>query len=126
MHGMSTIPPINVLTQLNVNGPTYSIPTLCATNALPHMIAANNNNNIPFICFFFIPFNPSFSFTYIFLFYYVRFLYASKRKRRNISCNLVFIGLSVYLQIPKSFIPSHFLLLLICFLTSFQEQQILE
>lgn len=122
---MSTIPPINVLTQLNVNGPTYSIPTLCATNALPHMIAANNNNNIPFICF--SSYRSILLFhSHIFFILLRSFLYASKRKRRNISCNLVFIGLSVYLQIPKSFIPSHFLLLLICFLTSFQEQQMLE
>ena len=43
IHGSNTKPPISVLTALNVYGPTYSIPTLCATNATPHIVAVSNN-----------------------------------------------------------------------------------
>ena len=45
IRGNKTIHPTKFLVAVKVNGPTYSIPTLCATNAVPHIVAAINNRS---------------------------------------------------------------------------------
>ena len=42
------------LIPLNVKAPTYFAPTLCATNANPHMAAANKRSKLDFNSSFFI------------------------------------------------------------------------
>lgn len=98
IHGISTIPPINVLTQLNVNGPTYSIPTLCATNAIPHMMAASNSNSDPFTCSFFIVFKPSLSLAC--WIYFTTAVFCMQAKRKNTLYDLI--------QITKAFLLFEF------------------
>ena len=48
--GISTAPPILHRTALKVNGPMYSIPTLCATKATPQIVAVSSKSN-PFFHF---------------------------------------------------------------------------
>ena len=60
MHGSSARLPTKLRIPLKPNGPRYSMPTLCATNAVPHINAAVNNNTAFFVfisshssCYFF-------------------------------------------------------------------------
>ena len=51
MQGSRNKPPIKHRTALKVSGSTRSIPTLCATKAVPQMVAVKNNINEFRICF---------------------------------------------------------------------------
>ncbi len=54
IQGINTIPPNKFRTALNVNGCTYSIPTLCATKAIPQINAVINNILLRFHISFFM------------------------------------------------------------------------
>ena len=56
--GSSTAAESSDLTPLNVNGCTMSVPTRCATNADPQIIAVSSSRRFPRIAFLFISRNP--------------------------------------------------------------------